>query len=109
MTSLATLFQEVENVFRPRGLALRETENAYVLEAIVAGVKAEDIEIAVEKGALCIEAKTGDYCYSYLVPLPTGQIDESATPEALTENGILKITFPKAKVAKPLKITVKNG
>lgn len=109
MTSLATLFQEVENAFRPTGVALRETEEAFVLEAVVAGVKAKDIDISFEKGGVSIEAKTGCYRYSYLVPLPAGQIDESATPEAIAEEGILKVTFPKAVAAKPLKITVKSN
>lgn len=107
--SLATLFQEVENAFRPTGVSLFERDESFVLEALVAGVKAKDIQITVEKSAVAIEAKSGNYRYSYLVPLPAGQIDESATPEALSEDGILRISFPKAKSSKPLKITVKNG
>lgn len=105
--SLATLFQEVENAFRPTGVSLRETDEAYILEALVAGVKAKEIDISFEKGGVSIEAKNGTYRYSYLVPLPSGQIDERATPEAVTEDGILKITFPKAKASRPMKITVK--
>lgn len=108
--TLATLFQDVEEVFRrPTGVTLTETEDAFVLEALVAGVKAKEIQISSEKGALSIEAKSGRYCYSYLIPLPTGQIDESATPEAISEEGILKISFPKMKMAKPLKITIKGA
>lgn len=106
--TLATLFQEVENAFRPNGVSLFEKEDAFILEAITAGVKAKDINITFEKGAVSIDGKTGIYGYSYLVPLPTGQIDENATPEAISEDGILKITFPKAKASRPLKITVKT-
>jgi len=105
--SLATLFQEVENAFRPTGVALSEKEDAFVVEALVAGVKGKEIEITFEKGSVSIEAKSGCYRYSYLVPLPANQIDESATPEAVSEDGILRITFPKAKATRPLKITVK--
>ena len=107
--SLATLFQEVENAFRSNGVSLFEKEDAFVMEALIAGVKPKDINISCEKGAVSIDAKTGCYSYSYLVPLPTGQIDESATPEAISEDGILKITFPKAKASRPLKIAVKNA
>lgn len=105
--SLATLFQEVESAFRPTGVRLIEQENVYVLEALVAGVKSKDIEITFEKGALKIEAKSGSYGYSYLVPFEAIQMDESALPEATSEDGILKITIPKPKAAKPLKISVK--
>jgi len=107
--SLATLFQEVENAFRPTGIRFTETENSYVLEALVAGVKPKEIDISFENGALSIQAKAASgYNYSYLVPLEGILIDESATPEAVAEDGILKITLPKAKVAKPLKIAVKS-
>lgn len=108
--SIATLFQDVEEAFcrTPSGVSLRETEEAFILEAFVAGVKAKDINISWEKRSLAIEAKNAGYSYSYLVPLPSSQLDESIAPEALTEDGILRITFPKAKAAKPLKITVKS-
>jgi HSP20 family molecular chaperone IbpA len=106
--SLATLFQEVENAFRPTGVTLRETEEAFIIEALVAGVKAKDLQISYEKGNVTIEGKTGLYGYSYLIPLPAGQIDEAAAAEAVSEDGILKVTFPKAKAMKPMKITVKT-
>jgi HSP20 family molecular chaperone IbpA len=106
--SLATLFQEVENAFRPTGVRLSETESAYILEALVAGVKPKDIDISFENGAITIVAKAGGYNYSYLVPMEGIQIDESITPEATAEDGILKISLPKAKAAKALKITVKS-
>lgn len=105
--SLATLFQEVENVFRPNGLCLTETEAAYVVEALVAGVKPKEIDISLEKGALSILAKTEKYQYSYLCPLEGIQIDESAPIEATAEDGILKVLLPKAKATRPLKIAVK--
>ncbi len=106
--TLATLLSDVEEVFRrPSGVRLYEKEDAFILEAVTAGVKATDINVTFEKESVCIEAKTGPYGYSYLVPVPS-HIDESATPEAICQDGILKITFLKAKEAKPLKITVKS-
>jgi HSP20 family molecular chaperone IbpA len=106
--SLATLFHEVETAFRPTGVRLSEKEDAFILEALVAGVKGKDIDISLDKGALSILAKTGYYNYSYLIPFEGMQIDENAIPEAVVEDGILKITIPKAKSTKPLKITVKS-
>lgn len=108
MTSLATLLQEVECCFRPTGVTLRETEEAFTLEALVAGVKANEINISMENGSINIEAKSDRFRYSYLVPLPANQIDENATLEAITEDGILKLVLPKAKLAKLQKITVKS-
>lgn len=105
--SLATLFQEVENAFRPTGVRLSEQEDSFVLEALVAGVKSKDIDISFEKGALTVVAKAGCYNYSYLIPFEGIQIDESAIPEAALEDGILKITLPKVKTAKPFKIAIK--
>ena len=108
--SLATLFQDVEECFRrPAGIRCKETEAAYLIEALVAGVKAKDIQISCEKGSLAVEAKGEGYSYSYLIPLPQGQIDESAIPEAVSVDGILTITIPKAKAARPLKIAVKTN
>lgn len=105
--SLATLFQEVENVFRPTGVRLSETQEAFIVEALVAGVKPKEIEITLEKGALSIAAKSERYNYSYLVPLEGILIDEGSEIGASAEDGILKIVLPKAKATKPLKITVK--
>lgn len=108
--ALATLFHDVEEIFRrPSGLTLAETEGAFVIEALVAGVKAKDISISFEKGSLRIEAKSEKYAYSYLIPLPVGQVDEQGASEAVAEEGILKVTLPKMKAPKPLKITVKGA
>lgn len=107
MTSLANLFQEVENACCSRNIGWSETEDAYQIEALVAGIKPQEIEIAFENNALTIEAKSDRYRYSYLVPLPSNQI-ESDKIEATSVDGILKLTLPKAKSAKPTKITVKT-
>jgi HSP20 family molecular chaperone IbpA len=80
--SLATLFQEVENAFRPccsTGISFQEEGDHFVLEALAAGVKGDQIEISVEKGSVCIEAKSDKYKYSDLAPLPVGEIDPMDT------------------------------
>ncbi|PIS02702.1 MAG: hypothetical protein COT85_01340 [Chlamydiae bacterium CG10_big_fil_rev_8_21_14_0_10_42_34] len=112
--SIATLFSEVEKAFNPlasccsKGLTFKEDDGCFLLEAVIPGVKADQVDIKLEKGSICIEAKSDKYRYSYQALLPSGEIDESAAPEASLEDGILRIQFPKAKQAKPLKITVKQ-
>lgn len=109
MTSLAKYFQqEIETALRPTGVTLQEKEEAFVLEALVAGIKAKDLNITLERGSIYIEGQSERYRYSYLVPLPVKHIDESSSLEATVEDGILKLVLPKAKQAKPQKITVKS-
>lgn len=103
------------------GVNLYEDEEAFVLEADVPGVKPDDVKIFFDKGGISVEAKRAEEKkevkyhlrsasrYAYWVPLPAGRIDESSTPEAVCKDGILKVAFPKAKAAKPLKITVKGA
>jgi HSP20 family protein len=100
-----------------RGLKIHETKNNILAEAVVAGVPAEDIEIHVEGGVLTIKAekteeekkkgqyKTSSYQYYYTAALSGGQWDKA---KAVTENGVVKITIPKAKVAKRRQIAVKS-
>lgn len=107
--SLATLFQDVESVFRPTGVKIREQEDSYVLEALVAGVKAKEIEISLEKQAISINAKSDHYCYCYMIPIEGLQIDREMPIEAESEDGILKVVLPKAKISRPLKISVKGS
>lgn len=104
--SLATLFQEVESAFRPTGVNFAEKEDSFVLEAVIAGVSEKEIDVSLNRGSISIEAKGSRYSYSYLAALPIDQIDFGVTPEAVCENGILKITFFKTKAQKPLKIAI---
>lgn len=110
--SIATLFKEFENALTPRNsstIRRVEREEDYIVEAIVAGVRPEDIQVSFERGVLSIEAQTDGYQYSYLIPMPTERIDSASIPDAVTENGILKMTFPKKEASKPLKISVKSS
>lgn len=103
------------------GVNLYEDEESFVLEAAVPGIKPEDIKIFFDKGGVSIEAKAleekkdvkhhlkSSSSYTYWVPLPAGRIDESATPEAVSKDGVLKVVFPKSRASKPLKIAVKGG
>lgn len=100
-----------------RGLKVRETDNAIIAEAVVAGVDSNDVDIHIEDGVLTIKAENtitegdgGDYeqssyQYYYSVAMSGGQWDQA---EADIENGILTITIPKAESARPRKISVKS-
>ncbi|HIC93666.1 MAG TPA: Hsp20/alpha crystallin family protein [Anaerolineae bacterium] len=98
-----------------------ETEDSVVVTAAVPGVKPEDIDITVTGDTLTIkgevkaereEEKANYICrerrygaFSRSVSLPAGLETDKA--EATFENGILRLTIPKAEHAKPKTIKVK--
>jgi HSP20 family protein len=122
-----------ESVVRPRGrflapfgegglaLDIYDAEDAIVVKTAVPGVKPEDVEVTVTGDTLTIkgeskdeeevkeenyirrERRFGSFCRS--IALPTNVVADEA--EATFENGILKLTFPKAEEAKPKVIAVK--
>lgn len=103
------------------GVNLIEEGDSFILKAEVPGIKPDQIKILYDNGGVSIEAKQAEEkneakyhiksssSRSYWIPLPAGQIDESASPEAICENGILKITFAKSRSSRPLKIAVKSA
>jgi HSP20 family protein len=96
-----------------RGLRVRETEKDIVVEAVVAGVPENDVEVHIEDGVLTIKAERkveGEgsyqaYSYYYTTALSGGQWDKA---EAEVEHGVITITIPKTEAAKPRQITVKT-
>jgi HSP20 family protein len=106
-----------------KGLALDmySTPDSFVVEAALPGVKPEDIQISILGDTLSISSDTSsetsreDEGYSYreirrgsfsrTVSLPTGLKSDAAT--ATFENGLLRLTFPKAEEAKPRQIQIK--
>lgn len=113
-TDLSTMISQVAN-----NLEVYETENEVVVKANVAGVKESDIDLTFEKGVLYINASRTDkeenkekkfyssssWSYSYKVAVP-GQIDVNKEPKAEIEHGVLMVTFQKAEIAKPRKLTI---
>lgn len=101
-------------------LDLSETPEAYLIEAAVPGLKAEDLNITFENGVLTIsgEIKQGSETkernfhrverrygrFSRSVGLPTSVRGDAI--EAKLENGVLFLSVPKAEEVKPRKITV---
>ncbi len=125
MSDLEDFFKEDFFTGQPSkggGVSVYEDEKKVHVEASVPGLSPEDIEVTFEKGLLWIrgekkeeeDKKEGDVKYhtrastsfSYRVYLPT-KVEETSTPEAVCEKGVVKISFAKAKTSSPQKITVK--
>lgn len=102
-------------------LDVYENESAVMVETPLAGVRPEDVEITVQKGVLIIkgeskrehevdeknyyrkEVRSGSFYREVL--LPTQVMEDKVSAEF--ENGLLKITCPKAEATVAKKIDVK--
>ena len=121
-----------DSFVRPRGwgfpsemgaslpLDVTNTADALVVEAALPGIRPEDVEITVEDGTLTIQAQSKDErretegetliseirrgSMSRTVTLPTGLEPDKAT--ATFENGVLRLTFPRAEAVKPRQIRI---
>jgi len=113
-------FDEIDESFLSssrRGLKIREDDKNLIVEAVVAGVPAENVEVNIEDGVLTIKAeskdvsqtkdelKTSSYQYYYTAALSGGEWQNT---EAEVKHGIVNITIPKAESAKPKKVVVKT-
>lgn len=108
---------EWEETSQQKGLRIHETDKNIVAKAVVAGVPADKVEVHIEDGVLTIKAESGQekekkgeysatsYQYYYTTALSGGQWDKAT---ADVEDGVVKVTIPKAEAAKPRKITVKS-
>lgn len=100
-----------------------ETDNDVVVMAGVPGVKPEDIDISIQGDILTIKGEThsdstvqeehyhrrerryGAFYRQLALPKPV----KSDAAEAEFENGVLRLTIPKADEARERKITVKSA
>lgn len=101
-------------------LSISEDQNNVYIEAALPGLKQEDIEVTLDKNVLWIRGekkeeekdkkfyKKATSSFSYRVAVP-GEVDEKKEIEASYKNGIMKVTFPKAKKTEPKKITIKKN
>ena len=121
-------FEDMEKFMQEHGgegfapaIDVYETKNDVVVEAPLAGINPEDVEISIENDVLTIkggtkkeseveeknyyrkEVRSGSFFRS--VALPAHVISDKA--EAESKEGMLKITIPKAEEAKPKTIKVK--
>ena len=106
---------------QPLALDVYTTSDALVVEAALPGVKPDDVNISVLGDTLTISGSSQDeqsrdedgYSYreirrgsfSRTVTLPNGLKTDAAT--ANFENGLLRLSFPKAEEAKPRQIQIK--
>ncbi len=108
-------------VFIPR-VDIRETGDAIILLADMAGVDEKTIDITLEKNVLTlsgrvepdvyegyraayVEYEAGDYERAFTL---SDEIDRDRI-EASVKNGVLKLTLPKAQPVKLRKISVKSA
>lgn len=128
-------FEEMDKTFNGFMPAIRQTsesfvpsvdmyeeKDAVVVEAQLAGIDPENVDISIENDVLCIkgesekkseveeknyykkEIRRGSFYRS--IPLPAHVLGQEA--EAVTEDGVLKIIIPKAPEAKPKQIKIKT-
>ena len=106
-------------------LDVAETQAAFIVEASLPGVKAEDLDITIQNNVLTISGETRQQKangekqnyhrverrygrFSRSISLPT-QVQSDKVAAELT-NGILRLEIPKAEAARPRKISVNiNG
>lgn len=101
-------------------LSISEDKNSIYVEAALPGLSQEDIEVTFDNNLLWIKGekkeekkdkkfyKKAISSFSYRIAVP-GDVDEKKEIEASYKNGIMKVTFPKAKKTEPKKITIKKN
>jgi HSP20 family protein len=106
-------------------LDVSENQDSFIVDAVVPGLRPEDLDITIQDNVLLIRGEThqqqqnGDKQanfhimerrygrFSRAVTLPTSV--KSDAIHATLENGILHLEIPKAEEVKPRKITVNAG
>lgn len=124
--SFPSLLEEVEDLFPTtvwpstnllNGLSISEDSKNVYVEAAVPGVNPKEIDVTFEKGILTIRAEKKEEekektfhrkaTKSFFYRVTPGDVDSSAEPEAICNNGVMTVTFAKSAQAKPKRITVK--
>ncbi len=95
---------------------IRDEGEAYLLTALVPGLKADDLTIQVLEDVVSIEGQFAEDENEYLLQeLPNGSFRrelrlpselDAEKVEAKIENGVLSLRLPKAESARPKKIKV---
>ncbi len=108
----------IQNNGRTLGINVHEEDDAYILSALVPGLRAEDLNIQVLEDVLRIEGEYKAEEQNYLVrELPGGSftrtlhlpsVIDADHVEAKIADGVLTLTLPKAESARPKKISVKS-
>ena len=106
----------VQNRERTLGINIQEQDDAYVLSALVPGLKAEDLNIQILEDVVHIEGEYKADENDYLVrELPSGSFTrtlrlpaaiDAEQVDAKIADGVLTLTLPKAESARPKKINI---
>jgi HSP20 family protein len=102
------------------GLTVSEDDKNVYVEASIPGIDPADVEVTMDRGALWIRAEAKEEekdkrkkfyrraqrVFSYRVAVP-GDVDPNAEPQAVSQNGLLMLTFPKSPQSQPKKIAIK--
>ena len=106
-----------ENRDQTLGINVREEDEAYVLSALVPGLKSEELNIQILEDVVRIEGGYEADENSYLVrELPSGSFRRTLRlpapidadhVEADITNGVLTLRLPKAESARPKQIKIK--
>ena len=98
------------------GVNVSEQDDAYVLSALVPGLKAEDLNIQVLENVVSIEGEYQAVDTEYLLnELPSGSFRRTLRMpteimaekvEAKIADGILTLNLPKAESARPKRISI---
>lgn len=101
---------------RALGVNIREEDDAYILSALVPGLKADDLNIQVLEDALRIEGEYELDKSEYLLQeLPHGSfkrtlrlptVIDADHVEAKITDGVLTLKLPKAESARPKRINI---
>ena len=108
--------RSVENNQHSLGVNVREEDDAYVLSALVPGLKSDDVNIQVLDDVVRIEGEYKQDETQYLMQeLPHGSFTrtlrlpasiEADSVEAKIADGVLTLRLPKAESARPKRIKI---
>ena len=113
---MARQWAEQQPQQRALGVSVSEQDDAYVLSALVPGLKAEDLNIQVLENVVSIEGEYQAADSDYLLnELPSGPFRralrlpteiQAEKVEARIADGVLTLNLPKAESARPKRINI---
>jgi len=121
-TAFDEMLKSFSNYPKVGGVDVYETEHAYIVEAPVSGIKPDDIEVTAENGVITIKGESQSTSkedtkkkyfkqevsksFFYQTSIPGRGIWDDI--EAEVEDGMIKVSIPKAEDEKPKKIEIKK-
>lgn len=110
-----------DDVFSPP-VDLEETDDAWVVEADLPGVKKEDVTVELRDNELEIHGESKEQTrsgvlhrharrtgqFDYRVALP-GEIDAAHEVDAQLNDGVLRVRVPKGEHSQPRRVEIKSG